>query len=58
MTGPFLAVKEVEANDVKPAPAQRPRECEHAAIGHAAACAVRADKERAACRRERRFENC
>src|SRR5712691_465961 len=56
MTGPFLAVKKVEANDVEPAAEQRLGYREHAAIGHVAASAVRADEERAACRRERRLE--
>src|SRR3982074_1312137 len=45
MGGPFLAVKEVEADDVEPAPAQVLAHREHAAVAHVAAGAVRENKK-------------
>ena len=57
MAGPFLAVREVETNDVEPALEQRLGHPEHAAVAHVAAGAVRENKKPAAGRCRRGLEH-
>src|SRR5258708_36824365 len=57
MAGTFLAVREVETNDVKPALEQRFGHPEHAAVAHMAAGAVRENKKPAAGRGQRGLED-
>src|SRR5882724_9786171 len=57
MAGTFLAVREVETNDVKPALEQRFGHPEHAVVAHMAAGAVRENKKPAAGRCQRGLED-
>src|SRR5260221_13831685 len=57
VAGTFLAVREVETNDVKPALEKRFGHPEHAAVAHVAAGAMRENKKPAAGRCQRGLED-